>query len=142
MISKNITYGELFTAIEVAFNGDNEILKLYDPSVIVYDIYGVVCSIHEKIATHSRIIIKGVYEKEELIGYFVYNDEYLISFGLAVKFRARKFLRKFFNLIKNELGGKFVCFLFTRNQRAIRWLCKMGVVINYSDNNITQLQCH
>lgn len=142
MTARDITYDQLKTAIEISFRDDKKIFDFYDPNIKVSSVEDIVKNISEKVATHQGLNIKGIYHKNELIGYIVYNKVALISFSLSVKFRIRKFLREFYSIIKKELGGKFVCYLFTRNQRAIKWLSKMGMVINYSDYNITQLQCH
>jgi hypothetical protein len=67
-----------------------------------------------------------VYDKNKMIGYFVYNPsrKALISFGLNIAYRQRKILKSFWGIIRGELKGKFQAFLWSRNARAIQWLKK------------------
>ena len=139
MTAKDITYPELRKAIEISFKEDDYILSLYDPNAKVICLHDIVENIIGKVSTHSGLKVKGVYEKGELIGYIVYNHVSLISFSLASKYRVRKFLRAFFDIIKREMGGRFVCYLFNRNVRAIKWLQKNGADIVDMNTLVTKL---
>lgn len=135
MTSKEITYTLLGKAIEVAFKEDKHIYSLYDPNVKVETLEDIVKDIPRKIKGFKSPILRGVYEKEELIGYFVYQGKMLISFSIAMKYRVRKYLREFFNLINKELKGDFVCYLWKRNLRAIKYLQKNGLeVFDYAED--------
>lgn len=137
---KKINNSEFKNAIKVAFDGDTNIYSLYAPSIKVENVDDIVMDISHRIFKgESNATIKGVYEKGELIGYFVYRDKLLISFGLNVKYRVRKYLRDFYSSIKRELGGHFVCFLWTRNIRGIKWLIKNGCGVVEQNDLITHL---
>lgn len=138
-VKQLLTYGELIKAIEVAFCDDKDIFSLYDPNVKVSSVKDIVDNISHKILSHSDVIVKGVYHKNELIGYVAHNRKALISFSISVKYRVRKFLREFFSLIKKEIGGEFVCFLWNRNQRAIKWLKKNGMQVTNMTAEVTRL---
>ncbi len=141
MTTKIITYDQLAIAVENALKGDRDAFKLYDPDVKVETLQDIVIDIPRKIKTFSSAILIGVYDKEELIGFFAYQGRILISFGLSIKFRIRKYLREFFNLINKELKKDFVVYLWKKNARAIRWLEKHGLeTFDYSDH-IVKLIC-
>ena len=140
MNTKKINSIEFQKAIRVAFDKDEKIYSMYCPNVKVENIDDIVKDISHRIwKGEGRATINGVYEKGELIGYYVYRDHLLISFGLNVKYRVRKYLREFYSSIKKELGGHFTCFLWSKNIRGIKWLIKNGMGIVEQNNLITQL---
>jgi hypothetical protein len=140
LIARKITYSQLEKAIQVAFEEDTKIVELYDPNVEVKSIDDVVKSISEKIFEIKDLCIcKGVYEKGKLIGYYVYTDMLLISFSLASQYRTRGHLREFFGMIRKDLGKKFVCRLWNKNIRAIKWLLKNDLEVIEDKDDIVQL---
>lgn len=140
MTSKYITYNELYNAIKIAFEGDSKVVELYDPNVVVNSIEDVSLNIFDKISEIKHLCeYKGVYEKNVLIGYYVYSDMLLISFCLRTEYRTRSYLKAFFKLIKKDLGNKFLCRLWSKNKRAIKWLIKNKLEILEDKDNITQL---
>jgi hypothetical protein len=144
MIAKSINNTQLKEAIRIAFMGDNDIYSLYDPSVEVKNVDEIVVDIIKKVDTHPEIVTKGIYEKNQLIGYIIYNRVALISFALNINYRLRKYLREFFALIRKEIKGKFNCFLWSKNVRAIKFLVKNGMDIQtetiYGGNLLTALK--
>ena len=140
MISKEIKYEGLYNAIKTSFEEDRNIVKLYDPNVQVESIDDVVNDINRKIfEIKEHCIFKGVYEREKLIGYYVYAELILISFSLSSQYRTRGYLRDFFSLIRRDLGKKFICKLWSKNTRAIKWLLKNNLEIIEEKDNITEL---
>lgn len=141
MISKIIKYNDLGKAISIVFKEDNNLLEFYDPNVIVGSIEDIVKDVLLKIKTYDNPIIKGVFEKNKLIGYYIYINNMLISFGLEKTYRVRKYLKKFFLLLRGDLGKGFICHLWNKNIRAIKWLLKNNMKIIDIYNKITKLQC-
>ena len=140
MTSRKISIEKLKESIEVAFDGDNEIVKLYDPNVEVGNIEDVINDIYNKIFEIKDLCIcKGVYDSQTLIGYYIYSSILLISFSLNVKYRTESNLIDFFDIIKKDLGDEFGCRLWSKNKRAIKWLEKNGMEAVEDYNNITQL---
>lgn len=127
MTTKEITYPLLEQAIRIAYREDRKIVDFYDSNVVVNSVGDIVTDIVRKIKGFEAPVLRGVYEKNCLIGYFVYQGKMLISFSISVRYRVRKYLREFFGLINKELKKDFVCFLWRRNKRAIRWLEKNGL---------------
>jgi len=139
MIAKPITYPELKKAIKISFDNDQSIIALYDPNVPVKSIEDVQRNIFEKLNSVEGLELKGVFEKGQLIGYYTRKGGLLISFALACAYRTRSFLRKFFALIKSDFQGCFMCYLWNKNTRGIKWLIKNGMTMIDQDNQITQL---
>ena len=85
-----------------------------------------------------------VYEKKEMIGYFVSIKEMLISFAINIVYRTKEILNTFFKEIINKIGLNMYCFLYGKNIRAIKWLIKNGMEIElefmYKNINITKLK--
>lgn len=140
MISKRINKKEFQSAIRVGFDGDNGIYDLYCPHIKVQTVDDIVIDISSRIWNSAHeAVIKGVYEKNELIGYYVYESKTLVSFCINVKYRNRKYLKDLFSLIRRDLKGDWQSFLWTANQRAISWLVKNGMKIINQDHLITHL---
>lgn len=140
MIIRDILYEDLLKAIKIAFEGDNDIFKFYDPNENPKNIKDIVEDIGSKILEYEGGIYRGVYDDKNLVGYFVYIDNVLISFALNIKYRVKEWLDFLYESIKKELG-LFICCLWNTNKRAIKWLQKNNMKINYFDNNITELIC-
>jgi hypothetical protein len=139
MIAKTITFKELDEAIRVAFSEDKKIYELYDPNVVVENVDQISEDIIKKLKTHSGIVLKGVYEKNRLIGFFVRAGGLLVSFSLAMQYRVRKYLNNFWHLIREEFKGIFKCYLWSKNKRAIKFLQKHGAIITNWNDLLTEL---
>jgi hypothetical protein len=139
MIAKTITYREFEKAIRVAFDDDADVYKLYDPKVPVQNVDDIIRDIVLKVRTYENAVYKGVFEKDKLIGYYVYEDNSLVSFGLNIQYRVRNYLREFFGIIKKELTKPFFCVLHSRNVRAVKFLLKHGCSVNNTNPLQTQL---
>lgn len=140
MIAKTINGDMLKEAIKISFSGDKGIIKMYDPSVRVREMEDVYDNVFYKIKMfYNEADFFGVYEKEELIGYFVCKFGQLISFALNVKFRIRRYLRKYFALIKEKAGKPFFCYLYSNNVRGIKWLIKNDMIVDGETGSITRL---
>jgi hypothetical protein len=140
LIAKDITYEMLKEAIDVSFENDYDIISMYDPSVEVYNLSDVANSIYKKLFELKDIVeCKGTYHKDKLMGYYIYIDSLLISFGINKKYRVPKHLDSFFELIKKDLGEIFICRLWDTNIRGIKWLVKKNMQIADIENNIVTL---
>lgn len=140
MIAKPINREQFKQAIRVGFDSDDKIIPMYCPHVKVENVEDIVKDISTRIEKgKGNASLKGVYEGGELIGYYVYEGKTLISFALNVQYRTRKYLKKFFSLIREDLQGGWQSFLWTANQRGISWLIKNGMKIIAQDHLITHL---
>ena len=139
MIAKEITYKELEKALVVVFGTDYDILSLCDPNVAVTNTSELAADVLRKIKEYDDVKLMGIYEKNELVGYYTYQRGMLISFGISPKMRVRRYTKEFFRLIRHSFKAMFVCSLWNRNTRAIAWLSKMGMKIMNRTEQITVL---
>jgi hypothetical protein len=140
LTSRELKYEDLKEAIRIALEGDEEIVSLYDPNIEVNSIEDVVNDIYKKLFEISDFCVcKGIYEDEKLIGYYAYIEKMLISFSVSSPNRMKKSLHQFFELIQKDLGDQFVCRLWSKNLRAIKWLIKNGFQFVDDENQITRL---
>lgn len=127
--------------IRQAFEDDKVIFDFSDPNCKATSIEELCLDIDRKLDEHEASYpckYVKVYSSNKVVGYFFYrkNIKTLISFGINKKYRGKK---DFFNIIAKELGS-FSSYVFTRNQRAIKWMQKNGMIIKYQDNKITMLE--
>lgn len=140
MISKKINNEQFKEAIRISFTADDKIFKMYCPFVKVTNMDDIICDIYGRVIKDvNAAVIKGVYNGEELIGYYVYHGKTLVSFALNMKYRTRKYLKEFFGIIRKDLRGDWQCFLWTANQRGISWLVKNKMKVIAQDHLITHL---
>lgn len=143
MTAKTITYSQLEPAVRIAFEGDKEMFKFYDKKAAVSTLDELVSDVVRKLKDYSEVFpdttIKTVIEKGKTVGYIVFKEETLISFGLSMEYRQRKYLNDLFSLIKKELRGRFVCMLWSRNIRAVKFLMKNGLKILDTNPEVTTL---
>lgn len=141
MIQKQINNDQFKEAIREAFNADQGIYEMYCPCIIVQSTNDIVDDISNRIFNDEPdATIIGVFDGCNLIGYYVFKENTLISFALNVKYRTRRHLRDFFNIIKKALNENFICYLWSRNVRGIKWLMKNGMQIIQSEPLITKLK--
>lgn len=140
---EKINTEELKYFISSAFWDDNELISLYDKNVPVKFIEDVCDNVYEKISSLTeKSSIRGVTDDEGFpIGYFAFEPQALISFGININYRNKVNLVEFWEHIKKEIGTTFSCYLFDYNVRAINWLKKCGMNILFENVTILQL-CH
>lgn len=123
------------TAIKNAIEGDDEIFKYCDPNYAESTVEKLVKSIHEKILEYPKdykdCFFSGFEIDKEVVGYIfcIKRPNLLVSFGLNKKYRTPIILKNMFDEIKNVFdNGHFESYMWERNERAIKWLEKCGMV--------------
>jgi len=142
MTSKVISYETLNDAIRIAFENDEDLLSFYDPNKQLNSIEEIISDVAAKIKTHDNgeLVIRGIYEGTYgLMGYFVFKNRLLISFGMDVKYRNKRCLKTFWKIIKREMNDEVACMLWSKNIRAIKWLAKNGMKVLFANEQVTQL---
>jgi hypothetical protein len=143
MTTQTVSYNQLVSAVKIAFENDKEMLKLYDKTVVVNDLDELITDVVRKLKEYPTVYpdttFKSVVDKNKTVGYIVFKEETLISFGLCMEYRKRKYLNEFFGLIRKELRGHFCCTLWSRNIRAVKWLLGNGLRIFDTNPHITVL---
>ena len=116
--------------IDTAFQNDFEIIELYDKDENVTDISEVCTSIFDKCKLiEKESLFYGVESEGEKIGYFVFQGNVLVSFGVSVNLIKSGILVRFFEIIITHIGSGFTILLYSYNKRAIKWLEKMGMEV-------------
>jgi hypothetical protein len=128
MTARLVNIEELKEYIEIAFSNDTEIVDYFDPKYDLSkweDASGIV---YDKICLdYSQCKLTVLEINGNKAGYFVYNDNLLISFGLNIQYRNNEELGRMWNIIRSKVGEFFQCVLFSRNTRAIKWLNRCGM---------------
>lgn len=144
---RDIKIEELQDYINSAFEGDDELLSFYDRNANVKTLEDCCNNTFQKIrfsypnASYGGLDINvlniGTEMKEKKIGFVVYENNMLISFGINKSHRDSDLLKLFWSDLKYLLGANFCCSLYSYNTRAIDWLKKCGMQVVYE--NITVL---
>ena len=130
MIVKQIDIDQFEEYVYNAFIDDNELLEFYDRSIHAKTTGEAIENVIFKIQnSYPDANIFGVEIENTKVGYFVCKENLLISFGMAIKYRNKMVLSKFWEEIKNKLGNKFNSLLYSHNIRAIEFLKKGGMKI-------------
>lgn len=119
------------------FGNDNNLLDYFDPESKASSNEEAINEIYQKLMEHSKE--KDCTFKRTDVGYIFYSDKLLISFCVKPECRNRKNLAEFGEFIKLELGSSFSCYLYNRNEKAIRFLEKLGLEKIDSNSLITLL---
>lgn len=140
MTEEMIHMDGLLPYLFATYEGDNDLVRYFDPGCEVTD-WQTCCSvIYQKLkANYQTATIKVVKDIYTPIGYYVVEKDMLISFGLHRTYRNKNNLIKFWKLIKSEFDGPFSCVLYTQNKRAIAWLQRSGMKILFDNVTILQL---
>lgn len=119
---------ELKKYVEIAYNGDEDLLKKYHIAE-----YSLCEAVDETLSmiyqTSLEVDMKhlGVYNDCKIIGYVSYFQNNLYSFGINIEYRTKEVLSVFWEEIKSILSHSFICMLYPNNTRAIEWLKKCGM---------------
>lgn len=141
MTVQPININDLRDYVEAALDGDEDILRFYDKKEKVETISEACSSVVNKIRiAYTESDIRGVKINGSKVGYFVFDDELLISFGLNINYRNKVILTDFWEKIKEELGDTFNCLLYSHNERAIGFLKKCGMNIIFDTVTVLRFE--
>jgi hypothetical protein len=132
-----------YSSIKRAFIDDNEISKYCDFEDKDKDVRGLVGSIYRKIGEYQdgNDRFYDLVLNEEVIGYIFCYKNLLVSFGVNSKYRNKETLIFVFDQIKSKFNGNFEAYMWTRNERAIKWLLKCGMQEESCNiKNVTKLK--
>jgi hypothetical protein len=140
----NIT--ELKQYIEIAFEGDKELINFYDKNSCVSNHNDMSSNTHFKLTEYKCYFDRCFHYKVVLdntpIGFIFItkNPNLLVSFSVNKKYRNKETLKKYFELIQHIFSEPFICLLYNENYRAINWLEKCGMEVESIDSSITKLK--
>lgn len=124
-------------AIYGCFEDDEDLLKHFDPASNARNNAEAAEEIYNKLVEHSRERDCKFVMND--IGYVFYSEKLLISFCVKPAFRDKENLSDFGKFIKLLLGEHFGCYLFNVNTRGIRFLERIGMKRQDSNELITLL---
>lgn len=130
MISlKKITIFELPKLVKISYEGDEDLLNKYhvDKFSLEDAVESTMGMIEETNGAVKMQFFKVLLFNLE-IGYLAIFENFLYSFGINIKFRAKNILMQYWDLIKKELGDSFITMLYPNNERAINWVKKQGMI--------------
>lgn len=137
MNAEKINIDSIKGYIYAAFKGDYECIGLFDPKYPVSSWEEAAQIVFDKIeGEYSDMNMVGLDRNGEMVGFFVYTKELLISFGINVELREETFLSKFWEIIKLTVGEPFQCVLHSVNKRAVGWLERCGMKILFESVTI------
>jgi hypothetical protein len=113
------------------FDYDKDIKKFCDMDYLGYmqDIsQQIILRINKCLREHPSSYI-FVDEKRRYFAVWLkaHGDNILYSFGVHPDKRSEDNLRLFWEYLSNEHGDGFLCYLYSNNTRAIKWLIKNGM---------------
>lgn len=137
MTIKEINIDELSEYVFNALLDDDEIVKYYDKKCDMHTPFECVENLVNKIRKfYTYSFMAGIEINGQKEGYFVWDDNILISFSISPKYRNKETLSIFWREIKKRLGKEFHCMLYSHNIRAIEFLQKNGMKIMYDEVTI------
>lgn len=132
---------ELLDYVEPAFSGDDDLLFYYDKKANVKTTKEAAENVIIKIRkSYIGSECRGIKVNGDKVGFFVYADELLISFGLNKEYRNKVVLGEMWQMIKGELGDSFQCLLYSYNVRAIDWLRRNGMTVLFENTTLLRFE--
>lgn len=120
-----------FNLIKFAFNDDENIGKFCDPDYKNKSVNKLTKSIYNKLLDYEKesgCKFDELKVDNETIGYAFYYKNLLVSFGINKSYRTKDKLSKVFEQMKSNFDSDFESYMWERNERAINWLKKCGMV--------------
>ena len=139
MTVQPIDINDLRVYVDAAFDGDDDILFYYDKKEKVKTISEACENVVNKVENqYDDSQIRGLKINGSKVGYFVYTNDLLVSFGVNKHYRNKAILTDMWEIIKKEMGDTFQCLLYSYNVRAVDWLKRCGMDILFE--NVTVLR--
>lgn len=136
-----ISKSELKNYVWLAYKGDMELLSKYHIKDFTLD--EAIDSTLEMIDVSEkklRLTYFKVLLNDYSIGYVVTSGNHLYSFAIAMEYRTKEILNQWWYKVKSLLGEKFTCLLFSNNKRAINYLEKRGMKIEWENPEEKELK--
>lgn len=132
---------DLYECVYSAFAGDKDLVDKYH--IVGESLDDCVRDTYNKIVEASKDITLEWYavtDDAKIIGFVVISlaHKVLYSFGLNIKYR-QNYSDIMFTEISQLFDSEFICLLWNKNARAIKYLERNGMRIENVDENITKL---
>jgi hypothetical protein len=122
-------------AIISAFEGDIDLINKYhlvngDLKTCVQDTERRI----QEVSENDPLEFFALYCEENLIGFTVIGDSFLLSFGINIRYRFKAIVLYWWNLVCKMLDYEFATWIFKKNTRTMDFLKRNGMKI-IEDNN-------
>lgn len=120
-----------FNLIKFAFNEDENIGQFCDLDYKDKSVSQLAKSIYKKLLEYERegdCKFDDLKVDNEIVGYAFYFKNLLVSFGVNKNHRTKDKLSKVFKQMKSNFDSDFESYMWQRNERAINWLKKCGMI--------------
>lgn len=140
MMPKAIHIDQLLPFLLATYEGDHELVAYFDPGCSVTTWKECCYAIERKVReNYPEATIKCVLDGDYPIGYYIFDGDMLISFGMRPAYRKKEWLTALWEQITAEFSGPFSCVLYSINSRAITWLQKCGMKLLFDHVSILTL---
>jgi hypothetical protein len=149
--AKKIDVKDLRQYIDIAFANDCDLLNYYDKSAGVLSGEAMVVNTYNKIKDylayfHHCFAFKICIDGDDAgFIFFTKSPNLLVSFSINKKYRQAEILKDYFESIKDSIADDFMCLLYKENTRAINWLVKCGMEVEFVNEEYTKINyilCH
>jgi hypothetical protein len=126
-----------YDAIKLAFDGDSEIQDNCDPANPDKSQIGVVEDVYKKLIEYEDLFVGNfvvLSDNGKDVGFVYCLPGLLVSFGVNKLHRTKSFLPKVFDTIREAAGNDFEAYMWSRNERAVKWLKRCGMQEQYFEN--------
>lgn len=136
IVLKSVNILKIEDYIRSAWDGDDELEKYYDRSLIKRNLDGMVIDTSRKIRDmmehDEQLYLLGIELNRIAIGFLILSEKISMfySFGVNKKYRNKKILLAIFQYVKGKLNNNFYSVVYEYNTRAIKWLEKCGMVVD------------
>lgn len=126
--------------IFISYYGDNDLLEKYH--IKKFTVNEAFRSTFEMIEITEKQMVLNYFEvlvNNKEVGYVITSSNHLYSFGVNIKYRTKEILTEWWDKVTKILGENFTCLLFANNTRAINYLQKRGMKIEWQNTEHEKL---
>lgn len=135
-----IPKSELKEYVQLAYIGDEELLSKYhiDNFTLLEAVNSTMDMVDVSAKTLRLTFFKVIFN-DSSIGYVVVSGNHLYSFAIAIEYRTKQILKEWWQRVTEILGQQFTCLLFSNNTRAIDYMKKRGMKIEWQNTEHKKL---
>jgi hypothetical protein len=128
---KEISESELKHFIECGYRDDKDLFSTYN---IIQGSFDVCVNEQLKIirtqAKFDDLSYYSLHNEKEPIGYTVVGKNYLFSFAINIFHRSKETVLEWWDKVKEMFNNHFGLFLYKKNERAIKFFLRNGMVVS------------
>ncbi len=135
-----ISFGQLGRLVELSYENDQELFEKYHLKPMGFeDCVKSTMELIEDVAKIHDLIYYKILWNNKPVGYFIIYGNILYSYAVAIRFRRKIILTRWWDEIKKMMPPLFATGLYENNTRAIEFLEKQGMIVSERRDNIVTL---